>query len=218
MIMALTFRDISKTLFQRFYSPSRFVWRLSARQPVVALTFDDGPDPVHTPIMLDLLARHGIKATFFLIGEKAEKYPELVRRMAEEGHGIGGHTWSHREIVGQSRDMLAADLGRCRQLVRDISGVDSVLFRPPRGKVDLASIHHVCTLGYCLAHWTKTYSDYQCDGADRLIERFRKNKPVARDIVLLHDHNEHTIAALATLIPEWIKDGLVFAKMAGDAK
>ena len=216
--MALTIRDIGKSVLQRVYSPSRFVWRLPARQAVVALTFDDGPDPVYTPAMLDLLARHGIKATFFLIGEKVQQYPELVRRRAAEGHAIGGHTWSHREIVGQSREELADDLGRCRQLVREVSGVDSVLFRPPRGRVDLPSIHQVCTLGYCLAHWTKTYSDYQRDGVERLIARFRNNKPAARDIVLLHDHNEHTVAALATLIPEWLKDGMTFATMSGDAR
>jgi peptidoglycan/xylan/chitin deacetylase (PgdA/CDA1 family) len=215
--MALTFRDIGKASLQAIYSPRRFVWRLPAEQAAVALTFDDGPDPVYTPPMLDLLAAHGIKASFFLIGEKAEKYPELVRRMVSEGHAIGGHTWSHREIVGQSRSELAADLGRCRQLMREVSGVDSVLFRPPRGKVDLPSIHYVCMLGYCLSHWTKTYSDYQRDGTEPLIARFRRNRPVARDIVLLHDHNEHTIAALKALIPEWLKDGMTFAPMQGGA-
>jgi peptidoglycan/xylan/chitin deacetylase (PgdA/CDA1 family) len=212
--MGLPFRNIGKILLQRAYSPQRFLWRLPATQQGVALTFDDGPDPVHTPAVLDLLKSHGIKATFFVIGEKAEQHPELIRRIAEEGHAIGGHTWSHLEIVGRTREMLASDLRRCREFFAKSGGSDSVLFRPPRGKVDPASIHRVCTLGYCLTHWTKTYSDYQQDGVEPLIARFRKNPPAARDIVLLHDHNAHTVAALAAMIPEWLASGMVFEKLA----
>jgi peptidoglycan/xylan/chitin deacetylase (PgdA/CDA1 family) len=212
--MTLSPRNVAKVLLQRFYSPRRFLWRLPALQPQVALTFDDGPDPVYTPALLDLLAQNGIKASFFVIGEKAEQHPELLRRMADEGHAIGGHTWTHREIVTLSRLELESELTRCRDLIRKASGVDTVLFRPPRGRVNLSSIHQVCQSGYCLVHWTKTYSDYQRDGVSKLIERFRQNRPVARDIVLLHDHNEYTVAALKALIPEWQSEGIGFATIA----
>lgn len=213
MNMTRLFRNAGKALLQQRYSPRRFLWRLPAADAVVALTFDDGPDPVHTPAVLDLLASHGIKATFFVIGEKVQKHPGLIRRMVAEGHGIGGHTWSHREIIRQPPLELAADLHLCRQVIHNISGVDTTLFRPPKGLVDLASIHQVCKLGYCLVHWTKTYGDYRRDGAELLIARFRKDPPVARDIVLLHDHNKDTIAALSTQIPEWLADGIMFDKI-----
>lgn len=212
--MTLSLRNAGKTILQALYSPRRFLWRLPAAQAAVALTFDDGPDPVHTPAMLDLLAAHGIKATFFVIGETAQRQPGLIRRIVAEGHGIGGHTWSHREITGLSPHELAADLQRCRQLIHEISGRDTVLFRPPRGRVDLASIYHVCKFGYCLVHWTRTYGDYQRDGAQCLMARMRRAPPVARDIALLHDHNDDTIAALRTLIPEWLAGGIGFARIA----
>lgn len=213
--MTLSIRNAGKALLQRLYSPRRFLWRLSVMQAGVALTFDDGPDAVHTPAVLDLLASHGITATFFVIGEKVALHADLIRRMVAEGHGIGSHTWCHKEIVGQSQSELASDLSRCRQVIRETSGVDTVLFRPPRGRVDLASIHRVCKLGYCLVHWTKTYGDYQRDGAERLAARFRKNQPVARDIVLLHDHNADVVAVLRTLIPKWLADGIVFKTIPG---
>jgi len=212
--MTLSLRNIGKTVLQQFYTPNRFLWLLPAAQPAVALTFDDGPDPVHTPAVLDLLASHGIKATFFLIGEKVQQHPELVRRMAAEGHAIGGHTWSHQEIVSLPQAELASQLTRCRDAIREASGVDTVLFRPPRGRVNLPSIHRVCRMGYCLVHWSKTYSDYQRDGVSRLVGRFRRDRPVARDIVLLHDHNADTVAALTTLIPEWKANGTEFVKLA----
>lgn len=211
--MTLSIRNAGKAFLQKFYTPRKFLWRLPASQACVALTFDDGPDPVYTKAVLDLLALHGIKATFFVIGEKAEKHPDLVLRMVVEGHAVASHSWSHKEIVGQSRNELAADLGRCRELLRVVGGVETNLFRPPRGRVDLASIRHVCSLGYCLVHWTNTYGDYQRDGADRLIARFQSKPPVARDIVLLHDHNADTVAALNVMIPEWKAEGLKFAKI-----
>jgi peptidoglycan/xylan/chitin deacetylase (PgdA/CDA1 family) len=199
----LTPMALIKTVLQRCCTPRRFLWRLPVGAPGMALTFDDGPDPVYTPLLLDLLAAHGVKATFFVIGEKAAQHPQLIRRMADEGHAVGGHTWSHREIVGVTSAELADDLGRCRALLAAAGGVDSNLFRPPRGKVDAASVRRVLALGYCLVHWSRTYSDYQRDGVAPLLARFRAAPPQARDIVLLHDHNQYTIDALATLLPQW---------------
>lgn len=208
-------RNAAKAALQYLYTPKRFLWRLPGDAPHVALTFDDGPDPVHTPAILDMLAEAGIKATFFLIGEKAEHHPDLVRRIVQEGHGIGGHTVGHQEIVSLTPAQLAFQLARCRQIIRDASGHDSVLFRPPRGKVDQASIYRVCKSGYCLVHWTKTYSDYHQDGTAPLMARMKKDPPAPRDIILLHDHNMHTRDALAALIPEWSRLGLTFTALSG---
>jgi peptidoglycan/xylan/chitin deacetylase (PgdA/CDA1 family) len=211
--MTLSISQAAKAVLQQLYTPGRFLWRLPSAQTTVALTFDDGPDPLHTPAVLDVLAAFGVKATFFLVGEKAAKHPELVQRMAQEGHQIGGHTWAHREIVGMTNAELDLELTRCRDIIAKASGIDSRLFRPPRGRVDLASIRRVCGQGYCLVHWTKTYSDYKKDGIENLLRRFRGNRPVARDIVLLHDHNEDTVAAMRTLIPEWQAAGITFSAL-----
>lgn len=206
-------RNAGKTLLQKVYSPRRFLWRLPANQSSVALTFDDGPDPVQTPALLDLLLAHDIKATFFMIGEKVARQPDVVRRIAAEGHSLGGHTWCHREIVGLSDTDLKQELTACRTVIRDVTGVDTEMFRPPRGRVDFRSIRRIAGLGYCLVHWTKSYSDYKRDGSTRLTARFRQDPPVSRDIILLHDQ-EDTVTALAGVIPDWLAEGKRFDAIA----
>jgi peptidoglycan-N-acetylglucosamine deacetylase len=206
-------RNAGKTLLQKVYSPRRFLWRLPANQSAVALTFDDGPHPVDTPALLDLLLAHNIKATFFLIGEKVAAQPDVVRRIASEGHTMGGHTWRHQEVVGLSVADLQQELVACRTVIRDVSGVDTELFRPPRGRLDFRSIRQIAALGYCLVHWTKTYSDYKRDGTARLAARFHEDPPVSRDIILLHDQ-EDTVTALAGVIPEWLAAGTRFDAIA----
>ena len=112
----------------------RSLCRNRAAGRVVALTFDDGPDPEQTPRVLDTLRAHGVRATFFLIGSKAELHPEIVRRMAAEGHAIGIHTWSHTPGFPMLRSgAMAADILRCRESLREITGVETDLFRPPYG-------------------------------------------------------------------------------------
>lgn len=206
-------RNAGKALLQSYYTPESFLWRLPVARPAVALTFDDGPDPAFTERVLDLLALTDTKATFFVIGEKVERYPDLVRKIAAGGHGLGGHTFSHSEITQLSGIQLEGELARCRQAIREASGIDSALFRPPRGRMDLASIRRSVKLGYCLVHWSKTYSDFRRDGVEPLVARLHQAPPVARDIVLFHDHNADTVAALARLLPEWRKCGMAFAAL-----
>ncbi|HJW53680.1 MAG TPA: polysaccharide deacetylase family protein [Burkholderiaceae bacterium] len=212
--MHVALRNMGKNALQRVYSARHFLWRLPEGERSVALTFDDGPNPIYTPVLLDVLAEAKIKATFFVIGENVQRHPHLVRRMVAEGHGIGGHTVTHREVTGLGMDELQSELEQCRRLMREASGVDSLLFRPPRGKLNRTSLHHICRSGYCLVHWSKTYSDYQQDGIAPLMSRMRANPPVARDVILLHDHNAHTLAALSRLIPEWQRSGLSFTRLA----
>lgn len=207
-------RDAGKSLTRVLLGPDGFQWRLSQAGRQIGLTFDDGPDPEYTPPLLDLLARHHLVASFFVIGDKARAHPQIVRRIVADGHALGGHTSSHQVIPGRARSDLAADLGQCRQLLADIGGRDTRLFRPPKGEMDLRSARDVAALGYRIVHWTRTYSDYQRDGLAPLLARMSAAPPQPRDIVLLHDHNPFTIAALAQLIPRWQADGLGFATVA----
>src|SRR5688572_16068018 len=89
-------REAAQAGIERTALRTRLLWRLPEPVQAVALTFDDGPHPDHTPRVLDLLAAAGARATFFVVGERALRYPELVRRMAREGHAVGNHTFSHR--------------------------------------------------------------------------------------------------------------------------
>ena len=204
-------RSLSKDVLQHAVFPGRFLWRLP--RPDIGLTFDDGPHPEHTPAMLDMLARAGVRATFFVVGREVEKHPELARRIVAEGHGIGGHSYDHTVITSLDAGALVDDLANCRRVIREATGLDSGLMRPPKGEVSLRSIRTVCRAGYTLVHWTKTYSDYKQDGVAALTARIDAAPPMAGDILLFHDHNAHTVSALDSKLPQWQAGGLQFVPL-----
>lgn len=201
-------RTLSKDLLQQVVFPGRFLWRMP--KPALALTFDDGPHPEHTPAMLDALASAGVHATFFVVGREVEKYPEVARRIVAEGHGIGGHSYDHTVMTTLNAAALVDDLAHCRQVIHEATGLDTGLFRPPKGEVSLRSIHTVCRAGYTLVHWTRTYSDYQQDGVQALTRRIDADPPIAGDILLFHDHNRYTVHTLAAKLPQLREIGLHF--------
>ncbi len=206
--MKARLRDLAKEVLQRSLRGG-FVWRLPPRFiNRVCLTFDDGPDPVFTPRFLDLLADHGVQATFFLLGSNVERHGELAREIVRRGHSVGTHTYGHTEITTFGDTELEQDLMRARESLRQVTGADSALFRPPRGRVSWRTIRTVVRLGYVLVHWSRTYSDFRADGTERLLARLREEPVRGRDIVLLHDNNPHTAQALAWLLPELSRKGL----------
>jgi peptidoglycan/xylan/chitin deacetylase (PgdA/CDA1 family) len=200
-------RSAAKDALQKIVFRGRFVWRLPASSRALALTFDDGPHPEWTPATLDMLARSGARATFFLIGREAEKYPAIVRRIVAEGHALGGHSFDHTVITGQTPEALVADLARCRDAIAQACGTVTRLFRPPKGEVSFGAIRTVCGSGYTLVHWSKTYSDYRQDGAPALLARIDDLGAQDRDILLFHDNNRHTVEALAQAVPRWAGAG-----------
>ena len=205
-------RNASKSLLQHVLLPRSFVWRVP-RAAGVALTFDDGPDPAFTPALLDLLREVGVRATFFLIGSKVQAQPGLAARIVAEGHALGCHGFDHRVITAMSRAELGADLERCRAAILSASGIDTYLFRPPRGEVNVASIRGVHSHGYRLVHWGLTYSDYRQDGLDPLLDRMTARAPRPGDVVLLHDNNAYTLQALSRMLPRWKDAGLDFVNL-----
>jgi peptidoglycan/xylan/chitin deacetylase (PgdA/CDA1 family) len=122
------------------------VWRVETSQPLVALTFDDGPAPGHTSVVLDLLARHEAHATFFMIGERAEAHPDLVKAVRERGHEIGNHAFTGRRTVRLSEDELLADLRRTDEVLQ-LPGPER-LYRPPSGLITPSQLTLVREHGY----------------------------------------------------------------------
>jgi peptidoglycan/xylan/chitin deacetylase (PgdA/CDA1 family) len=207
-------RNLSKEFLQTLYLRKNFMWRLPGDDNnAIGLTFDDGPDPGYTPAILDLLARHDVKATFFVIGNNVERHPRLAREIVEQGHAIGGHTHTHCVIVNLSRQQLEDELGRCRAAIQDATGLDTRLFRPPRGQVSFSSVRRVAQLGYRLVHWSKTFSDYKCDSTQNLLNRIQHGSVRNRDILLFHDTNPHTVEALSNAIPRWQSSGFGFHRL-----
>lgn len=156
---------------------------VSTHDPVVALTFDDGPDPVSTPRLLDMLAAHQARATFFMVGLPAQRHPELVARVAAGGHVIGNHSWDHPSfplIPGRDR---REQIGAC---ARAIAPHGHRLFRPPFGDQNLASWLDTRRMGHRVVTWNVAAYDWlDHDGssiADMVMTELQPG-----DVVLFHD-------------------------------
>jgi peptidoglycan/xylan/chitin deacetylase (PgdA/CDA1 family) len=158
----------------------------STAQKVVALTFDDGPNPDYTPHILDVLEKHGAKATFFVLGQNAHSHPELVQEIIRRGHVVGNHTFSHPRLSELHPLAVAQELYRCNRVIREAAGVSPVLMRPPQGAQRLSSYGITRLMGYKTVHWSASGDDWQGDSAEVVAGRIlRKIKPGG--IILLHD-------------------------------
>ncbi|WP_270164529.1 polysaccharide deacetylase family protein [Paenibacillus sp. SYP-B4298] len=151
----------------------------------IALTFDDGPDPKYTPLLLNLLAKYNAKATFFVVGANAEKHPELLRRMKDEGHVIGIHNYVHKSNWVMRPKEVRRQIYRTSEIIRDATGLTSVFYRPPWGIVNLFDFSR---LGYLqIILWSAMFGDWRTRlGAERLTKRMLK-KLRPGEVLLLHD-------------------------------
>jgi peptidoglycan-N-acetylglucosamine deacetylase len=160
------------------------ITHVATQEPVAALTFDDGPHPEFTPYLLDLLKRHRMHATFFMLGEAAEKYPDVVRQVAEGGHVIGNHSWDHPSFPLISWRERRSQIRDCASAIAPYGG--QLLFRPPYGHQSLASRFDAWWLGYRVVTWNVVVEDWFDRDAEwmaqRLVERIRPGC-----VILLHD-------------------------------
>ncbi len=176
----------------------------------VCLTFDDGPHPEHTPRLLDVLAEEGVPATFFVIGERAEKHPKILERIVAEGHALGTHSYHHcaPELVSAAR--LVEETRRCNLLLMAITGRPSTLARPPYGKITGAKILAMWGERQTIVLWNKDPRDYEHEDAAEL-PRFFDAHPLSQgDIVLLHDVYPWAARSLPPLVREARDRGLRF--------
>lgn len=153
----------------------------------VMLTFDDGPHPERTPVILDALALHDVQATFFVIGERAEKHYSLVQRVVDEGHTLGNHSWSHRWLPLLSARAVEYEIDRCQQLLEGLTGRPSRLVRPPFGWTNRAFDALMRERGLIAVLWSLSTFDYLGVPAAFALGRALKSRP--GDILLFHDGN-----------------------------
>lgn len=166
----------------------------------ISITFDDGPNPNFTPKVLKLLKEYNAKATFFLIGKKAEEHPEIVRQIINEGHTVGSHSFSHSKNFGFfSTEKVTAELNQNISLLKEISGKEVKLFRPPFGVTNPNIKKALKRTGQSSIGWSKRSLDTtnlsEVKVLDRIISNLRKG-----DIILLHDSSAKTIAVLEQLL------------------
>ena len=148
----------------------------------LALTFDDGPNPAWTPQLLDVLAKHGVKATFFMVGSFAEAEPELVRRVAEAGHLIGNHSWSHPNLALTAARKVTEELTRTSETLQQIIGAEVRFFRPPFGARRPFVLKTAQGMGMVPVTWNAMTTDWETPSADAIAGR------LARTIDVLERH------------------------------
>lgn len=180
--------------------------------PPVYLTFDDGPDPVITPQVLDLLAAHNAKATFFVQGSQVEAYPDLARRIVSEGHSLQNHAWNHPRLPNLTHDEITfGQLQPTNEAITAATGVTPSCLRAPYGATSPTVFSAAAAVGLEVVGWNLDPGDYNNPGASA-ISGFVLNNISPGSIVLLHDagsgDRQQTVDALATLLPELSARGL----------
>lgn len=174
--------------------------------PKIALTFDDGPSVAWTPVLLDGLKERGVKATFFLIGENADKNPEIVKRMAEEGHLIGNHTYHHVELTKVSENEARLELADTSAVIVRITGKEPEYMRPPFGAWQRKLEREIQMLPVL---WTIDPLDWTTENQDEIVNKV-VTEAEENDIILLHDCYKSSIEAGLRIVDILQEEGFVF--------
>ncbi|MFA1541477.1 polysaccharide deacetylase family protein [Actinomadura monticuli] len=181
----------------------------------IALTIDDGPSPAWTPKMLDLLAEHGIHATFFIIGAQVKEYPKLTRRIADAGHQICNHTETHPiTIAGLPKKRVRKEIVEAHDRIADVTGVVPQFFRSPGGNWSKTVLEMVAEHDMLPVDWAVDPRDWARPGVGRIRRAMLKGKE--NNIILCHDgggDRSQTLKALDSVIPKLKKRGLNFVAL-----
>lgn len=186
---------------------------VDTNEKICALTFDDGPDPVLTPLVLDTLRKHGIKATFFLLGKNAAKYPDIVKRIALDGHDIGNHTMTHAELSQQSEHKTLKEIRLTQNILQGITGQAPNMIRPPKGKFskeqeDIVREHFGFPRDYVITWDICTY-DWEGLSQKQLVDLVREETRPG-SILLFHDVHHCISHSLEAVILELQNEGYSF--------
>jgi peptidoglycan-N-acetylglucosamine deacetylase len=205
--------EFSDDLFSRAYRATSIPPSAAkeTRPKLIALTFDDGPYPIFTPMLLDVLRDLKVPATFFLIGRDAEQWPELTRRIESEGHEIADHTYSHPNLDEETPAQVRAEILQGRDVLWNLSRDPSVrtLMRPPHGRFTESTLRAVQSIGYSTVLWTDDGGDWRTLTPEA-IDAQVIDHATAPDLVLLHSGKLATIEALPDIVARFRKAGYTF--------
>ncbi len=166
---------------------------------LVALTIDDGPHPLVTPLMLRILAQARVRATFFVVGQKVEEFPALTRMIVRGGHELANHAYSNRRLHELSDEEAWAEVAACERVVDRVTGMPMRFFRPPGGRCSPGGLRAVASLGYTVAFWSRNTGDWRKPPAD-LIVHHATDGLQAGDVILMHQGDMCSVEALPGII------------------
>lgn len=172
----------------------------------IAITFDDGPHPSYTEQLLDGLKERGIHATFFVTGEHAELHPDIIKRMQEEGHLIGNHTYSHIQLTKGNREKFKEELIATNEVLKEITGEETEFVRPPYGSWDKSFEKE---LNMFPVLWNVDPLDWCSGNVSCIVERI-VSKAGENDIILMHDYYDTSVTAALKAIDKLVEEGYTF--------
>ena len=182
------------------------IYYVDTPEKTVAISFDACWGADHTPKILKTLKDHGIKTTFFLTGYWLEKYPDMVKRISDDGHEIGNHTYTHPHHNKHSEAGVRKEIERTHQLIKEISGQEANLFRPPFGEYSNKVIQTIEGCGYKVIQWSIDSLDWKEIGKDALVKRVTEGLHEGA-IVLFHNNGQYTAEALPEIIEYFKEEG-----------
>ena len=194
----------------------RILWRAPTNEPKIAITFDDGPHAISTPLILELLQRLNVPATFFLVGKHLEKQQGIAREMVDAGHEIGNHTFSHSLLYLSTKNRIRDEITRTDSLLRSIDGAEPKFFRPPAGFFTKQVLDIADQLGYKTVVGDVYPRDPHLPGKKKIVDRVLQ-RTVAGSIIILHDggntqrvDRSQTLEAISEIIPSLKDKGFGF--------
>jgi peptidoglycan/xylan/chitin deacetylase (PgdA/CDA1 family) len=195
--------------WRSIYDADDQIWRVPMTRRLIALTFDDGPYPFYTPLLLHVLERSHVAATFFCVGRSAQQFPELMDRIVASGDEIGNHTFNHYKLNGLSDEQIAEQIMEGGAILSTFVGRPLDLFRPPHGRYDKRVLEIASAMGYRTVFWNDSPEDTKDISPTLEVQRvLAQARPGG--IVLLHSGQYRTIEALPVIIEKLRADGYTF--------
>jgi len=192
--------------------PDTMMYKVETQEKVIALTFDDAPDEIYTPRILDVLEKHDVKATFFVLGARVEKYPQMVKRINKEGHSIGNHTYWHPKLTETGVANMVWEIDKNEKAIQSVLDLETDLFRAPYGALTEDMVKKLRELDYRGIGWSIDSEDWKGISKNEIKSRVI-NGLHPGSIVLMHAAGNvpGTEQALDELIPYLQKEGYYFA-------
>lgn len=203
--MKMKVGKLTKLILQSLFPETLLLHGRENVDTAIALTFDDGPHNEYTNEVLQILRKENVKATFFVVGKEAEKYPELVKTMTRTGHEVANHSYAHSKNGG------IEDVEKAKRIIEQISKTQITLFRPPWGKVTFGKLWYAISNKIKIVLWSFDSLDDKFRSPEELKEYIRNSEIVPGDILLFHEDYRHTKEALPDIIDNLKSRGFKFS-------
>ena len=186
---------------------SLFLINGKSKSKSLYLTFDDGPVQGVTEGLLELLEQYQVKATFFIIGSRISKSPDLLKKIHVQKHTIANHSYSHPNFTKLSSEVMLEQISATNELIKETTQQNCRLFRAPQGRWSIRLLFELFRLKMTAVHWSRDSVDFLKEQPEKIVKRFIDNPVINGDIILFHDDNSRCIEALKILIPHWQSQG-----------